>query len=366
MKFTAVEQLVAGWTLGFAADGREQLVVVAKATYLLPLQGEPAEPAPTQLPLVQEDLYTGAPGASAPLYETDYAHRKPRCDVVLLGSAHAPRGQQVTRLPVGLQLGTLVKRFEVVGHRHWVRSVRGLVPSAAEPFAHLPIGYDHAFGGSQHADQAQRDTHTFLANPVGRGFGKQADRCVGQALPNSEEPGRPVTNPSGDYRPQAFGPIGRSWMPRLRYAGTYDRAWQEQRAPLWPDDFDARYFQCAPADQTMDYPQGGEEVMLLNLTPDGQRRFRLPARPMPVHLVLHGGRDSTLAARLDTIVIEPDAGRFSLAWRAVVDMPRSLFDVKEAIVGEMPPAWHRARRFPGKTYYRNLAELVQARRRPSP
>ena len=75
--------------------------------------------------------------------------------------------------------------------------------------------------------------------------------------------------------------------------------------------------------------------------------------------------DTTVNARLDTVVIEPDAHRFSLAWRAVIDMPRSLFDVQEAIVGEMPPAWHRARRFPGKTYYRNLAELVQARRRPS-
>jgi hypothetical protein len=364
MNFINAGNIAAGWTLGFAADGREQLVVVAKATYRLPANGEPAELAPEQLPLVQEDVFTGDPAMSAPLYETDYAHRKPRCDVVLLGSAHARPGQRATRLPVGLRLGPLVKQFVVVGHRHWTRGVLGPTPGKAEPFERMPIGYDSAFGGTDRTREARQEVHTFLANPVGRGFGKHPEHYMAQPLPNSEDPGQPIDSPTGNYRPLAFGPIGRNWTPRLRYAGTYDQSWLEQRLPLWPDDFDDRYFQCAPPDQQMDYPQGGEDIVLLNLTPDGRRSFKLPARPMPVHVTMHRGRDTTAAAKLDTIVIEPDAGRFSLAWRAVIDMPRSLFDVQEAIVGEMPPTWHRARRFPGKTYYRNLAELVQAWRRP--
>jgi hypothetical protein len=43
-------------------------------------------------------------------------------------------------------------------------------------------------------------------------------------------------------------------------------------------------------------------------------------------------------------------------------MKRSIFDLKEVIIGPMSEAWHRARRFPGKTYYRSLDELVQARK----
>ena len=259
MKFTRADATVAGWTLGFAASGREQLVVIAKATYRLPSEGEPAELAPEQLALVQEDLFSGEPGVSAPTHETDYAHRKPGCDVIVLGTAYAPHGQRVKRLPVGLKFGALVKRFDVVGNRVWTRGVLGATPSETEPFERMPVGYEHAFGGTDRTHEDRQQTNTFQANPVGKGFGKHAEHYMGQPLPNSEEPGRTVETPNGDYRPLAFGPIGRHWLPRLQYVGTYDQAWLENRAPLWPDDFDDRYFQCAPPDQVVAHPQGGKK-----------------------------------------------------------------------------------------------------------
>lgn len=40
--------------------------------------------------------------------------------------------------------------------------------------------------------------------------------------------------------------MGRSWQPRLRYAGTYDQHWMDERLPFLPEDFDLRYFQSAP------------------------------------------------------------------------------------------------------------------------
>jgi len=42
-------------------------------------------------------------------------------------------------------------------------------------------------------------------------------------------------------------------------------------------------------------------------------------------------------------------------------MRRSMFDIKEIITGQMPQSWLRVRQFPGKTWYRNLDELVKAR-----
>lgn len=64
-----------------------------------------------------------------------------------------------------------------------------------------------------------------------------------------------------------------------------------------------------------------------------------------------------------TLGFEPDAQRFTLTWRATLALPGSVFDGQEVVVGEMPPAWHRARRFPGKACYPNLKELVATRRR---
>jgi hypothetical protein len=362
MMLTNVTGLPASWTMGFQRDGREMLIVIVKATYSLPESGEEAKLAPTQLPLIEADQFTGEPGVSAPLYETDFAHIKRACDVLLIGSAYAPPGRAVTRLEVGLRVGSLVKQFAVIGPRVWHRSVLSVAPGEPEPFTSLRITYDCAFGGIDETQVERGRTETYLPNPVGRGYRRHFDRIDGQPLPNTEEIRRPVDKPNGTYIPMAFSPIGRSWQPRARYAGTYDQAWLENVAPLWPDDFDERYFQAAPPDQTMPYPQGGEPVVLLNLTPDGRRAFRLPSVHVPMTFIPYQGEDITRDASLDTIVLEPDQNRFTLAWRVALPLARSVFDVRETIVGEMSSAWHRARRYPGKIYYSSLRELVAARR----
>lgn len=362
MRFTNVTALPASWTMGFRRDGRELLVVIAKATYVLPRNGEESVLAAEQVPLVEADVFTGEPGFSAPVYETDYAHAKPACDVLLIGSAYAPPGRRVTRTVVGLKVGTMSKQFAVVGPRTWKLGVLGITAGDPNPFESLPITYDCAFGGTDRTRAAHGQAKTFLSNPVGAGYWSSADRINGKPMPNTEQVDRPVTKPDGDYLPMAFSPIGRNWAPRSSFAGTYDQEWIENTAPLWPADFDERYFQAAPPDQVIPHPKGGEQVILRNLTPDGERAFRLPVYRMPITFVPHKGRDATREGVIDTITIEPDRERFTLTWRVTLPLAKSIFDVKESIVGEMSAAWHRARRSPGKPYYGSLGEAVTALR----
>ena len=365
MRFTNTTGLPANWTMGFGRDGRELLVVVVKATYTLPAPGAAPTLATAQAPLVEADIFTGDPGFSAPLFESDFAHAKPACDVLLVGSAYAPQGRRVTRTVVGLKVGSLVKQFAVVGPRVWKSGVRGIIAGDPQPFESIPITYDRAFGGTDRTNANRGRTATFVANPVGVGYYSSTEQINDKAMPNTEQVARPVTRPDGDYAPMAFSPVGRNWTPRSSFAGTYDQNWIENTAPLWPADFDERYFQAAPPDQLMPHPRGGEEIVLRNLTADGDRAFRLPTRRMPLTFIPHKGRDATRDGVLDTIVFEPDHERFSLSWRVTLPLGKSVFDVKETIVGEMPPAWHRARRSPGKRYFANLGEAVAAlRRRP--
>lgn len=355
----------ASWTMGFDRSGRELLVVIVKSTYTMPANGESPRPADEQVPLVEADRFSGEPGLSAPLFDTDFAHHKPGCDVLLVGQAHAPAGLEVTHLDVGLQVGSLSKRLRVVGPRHWRKGLVGVSASEPRHFTALPISYDHAFGGTDRTREGDGHTDTYLPNPVGRGYRAHLDGIDGQPLPHCEEPGRPVDRPDGAYRPMALSPLGRNWQERARFAGTYDQAWVESVAPLWPADFDDRYFQAAPADQIIPYPRGGEVVELRHLTDDGLRRFTLPRTQVPLTFIPHRGQDLTVLTNIDTVVLEPDAGRFTLTHRFSLPLGRSIFDVQEVLVGERPHAWHRARRFPGKTFYEGLGALVAARHRAS-
>ena len=363
MRFTNESGVPAGWTLGFERDGRERLVIAVKATYRLPADGAEAVPHDEPVELVTADLHTGEPGLSAPLHETDYAHAKPGCDVLLVGSAWAPGGRPAPRVPVRLRVGTMDKAFAVLGPRRWRRTWTGVAAGDPEPMLSRPIGYDGAFGGTWDDPASPGRSRMCELNPVGRGFTPDARRLDGEWMPDTEELDRPIAAPRNDFRPMAFGPIGRHWMPRRSFAGTYDDAWARARAPFWPDDFDPRYFQAAPPDQVIAHPVGGEPVLLQHLTPDGLRRFHLPARRMPVLFIPCRGKDVAREASLDTIILEPDAERFTLTWRATLTLANSVFDVQEVVVGERPAAWHRARRFPGKTYYPSLGALVAARRR---
>ena len=131
-----------------------------------------------------------------------------------------------------------------------------------------------------------------------------------------------------------FGVIGRGWLPRYLLAGTYDQDWLDNTFPFLPADFDPAYFQCSPVDQQMPYPKGGESVGLVNLTPEGNTVFQLPSKEIMVTYFLKNGKETNVAANLDTLVIEPDRGIFTLTWRASLPLKKNMFEVEFALISE--------------------------------
>lgn len=358
-------RMPAAYTLGVEPSAREHLVVVAKGTFAFPERpGDEPRLAEAQVPLVFADTFTGQPGFSAPIAESDFAFRKPRCDVLLNGSAHAPEGKPARRVTVGLKVGALKKVFDVVGDRTWDALPGRIAATDPKPFITLPISYDRAFGGSDTFPEDPARHSAYMANPIGRGYHRELEIKYVHATPvsNSEERGQPVMRPDEGYRPMAFGPLGRSWQSRLRYAGTYDQAWLDDVFPFLPADFRDEYYQAAPADQQMPYPLGGEEVMLLNMTPESRTGFRLPKLDLPVVFFPKKGEKEEVRAVADTIVLEPDDRRFTVTWRASRPLMRNIFELALVLVGTKPRGWWRAREL-GKTYYPSLAEMVAAKKR---
>src|SRR5437667_4703251 len=197
MELINATEMPAAYTMGMKPDGRELLVVVVKGTFTIPQSGEEPSLAGGQAPLVMADEFTGEPGFSAPKYESDFAPVKPRCDVLLLGSAYAPDGEPVKRVDVGLRVGTMAKQFQVVGNRVWKKLLFLVYATGPEPFTAMPISYDNAFGGVDRSNEEKQ--RYFLPNHAGRGYHHHLNKKAihGKPLPNTEEVERPVKKPSG-------------------------------------------------------------------------------------------------------------------------------------------------------------------------
>jgi Uncharacterized protein conserved in bacteria len=368
MQFTNETPFESFFTVSYGKDGRERVVVVTKATYHLPGDLPPAqvanilELAAEQEPLIEADEFEGAAGLSAPLKESDFAHFKPRCDVLFCGNAYAYGS---TAANVGLRIGQLSKSFLVFGPRHWQQNgLGGVKPSAPIAFARTRISYGAAYGGSDVVAGPPERIETYRPNPTGIGYFPLRSSVDGLPMPSTMRHDEPISSPKGRYAPVGFGPIGRNWSPRSALTGTYNHEWTDKRAPYFPDDFSYDYFQAAPSDQQIPYPRGGEEVLLVNLSAAARVSFVLPALDVPVLFVPHEGKLMRQRSNVDTILIEPEREVVTLTARAIYETRRSAFDVRETIVGGSVRSWVKERAAQvRKPYYSDLGAMVRARRR---
>jgi hypothetical protein len=140
---------------------------------------------------------------------------------------------------------------------------------------------------------------------------------------------RPFDGSERDYPTVGYGPIARWWQPRQRLAGTHDEKWKASQWPKSPKDHDYRYWNFAPEDQQITYPQGGEEIVLANLTPPvpskngpagaGQTvRFVLPEQPLKALVRTHAGLLLLMPMHIDTVIIDLAQARLSIVRRALV------------------------------------------------
>lgn len=364
--------------------GRERRVVVMRVVYELRPRPQQAgwfdarvldEEAP---PLELADRYTGPEGSSSLACESDLVPFKPRCDVLISGSAHAPEGRAATRWSARVRLscaadtGTparaggatgeqgrrvlLDKTLVVHGPRVFLRGWGGgFSLQSALATTTVPLSYERAFGGASLVKAPGSDAAPLLnevcyQNPVGCGWRDaremQLRQSAGQPVPETlpapqiEYPNDPIgslhlarqkTGPltpremaevaaAEPHRTAGFGPVGKAWSPRLQRAGTYDDAWLRTSWPRLPDDFDAGYWNGAPADQQCDYPPPDARIEMLNLvdsavTKGGVAMVQLPGHRAFVLMRLKSGVMLPLPMVTDTVHIDTALLRVALVHR---------------------------------------------------
>lgn len=300
--------------------GRETLLVVVKATYLVT---DKAKFAPQQADIVVADVYHGAPGASSIKSTGDLSLFKPRAEVIVSGCAY-PRQSHDRSVDAVLRVAGIEKRLQIFGDRVWQKTPFGYRPSDPLPFDKIPVVYERCFGG---ADESRADHPQYCAfNPVGCGFaGKSTSlQFAGRPVPNVVSPHASLQAPTADAQPACFAAIAPHWLPRVAHTGTYDAAWQKQVMPLLPNDFDPQYYQTAPQDQILaSYIHGGEVVCLENMTASHLLEFEIP-KTKPLISVNLGDDLLDVTANCDTLQIDCEQRQFTLVWRARVDVHERL------------------------------------------
>ena len=295
------------------------MVVVAKLTYAVSASGEvslAARPSPIRgadVPVSDQLERVGV------LYPGDLVDEKPGTDVLMIGTAHPPAGKPVPAFDVSLRIeaagASIKKSVRVHGPRVWAAGLLGIARSGgagATDAARL-----RALVRRLRRGPARRRGSP---HPAGIGFALDRARLVGSPAPEIEDPLASLASRS----PAAagFGPIAMSWSPRAERAGTYDRAWARERAPLRPIDFDPRHGSCAPADLWSEEPLVGDEpVELLGVLAQGAWRFRLPRYGPRFESVIRGVKEP-LSTHLDTFLVDLDARQVELTWRASVPLPK--------------------------------------------
>lgn len=331
-------------------------VIVARQTFDLNKITDDDMPAlaQTQEPLCVEDQYYGEPETSSLIQESDLAPYKPNCDLLFNHViAYAPDNKPRKSWPIAVQVGDWHKELSVVGSRYLEPSVlAGWVLSEPDACLEVPVRYEYAWGGTcrlpltAKSNEAAEQYWGFSENPVGRGYAhsewlkksKVADVDAPQ-IEVYKQPFKVKNALKQEYPVVGLGAISRWWQPRLQFAGTYDEQWRRTRWPRLPEDFEFNYWNCAPEEQQIPYPVGGEQVVLSGITPEGQLSFKLPKEPIMLLLHLNAGFPLLKRMNTDTVIFNLATMQLSIVQRALVSVDT---DVAAIDIGQWDVAQARA------------------------
>ena len=272
---------------------------------------------PAQLPPRQSAEFLGGDPQALLLHAPEHGLTYPGVDVILAGDAGLAPGE--ARRAIALRVGAMQRNAALLAPMRRDRRGRAELirdqGAAAQP---VPLDWRSGWGGPDRAD-----------NPLGLGAQGQPD----EALPRLVRPDQvfaPGDSPDG-LTPVSFSALPPSWPARARLAGTFDAAWQRDKAPLLPDDHDPRFGQAVQPEQVHPGPlAGGEPVTLSGMqTPAGDTdwRFQLPCLRFRLDM-FHKGAWLSRPAVLQRIEIDARAGRLRLIWRGGLVLARIADDVR--------------------------------------
>lgn len=304
--------------------------------------------------IVFADTYHGDPTASSMHTPSDVVPFKPKGDITLSATTHAPGGHASDGWSFGIDATGLTKTAATMfatGHRAWTKQFRGWVLPDPTPTKQVKVRYENAYGGAVRDPKDQ--IRVLETNPVGCGwFGSDnRDQPLRLDAPQILRELDDVDNRRALHVPAGLGPIGPAWMPRRPLGGTYDDTWSTTTAPFWAQDYDFAFHNSAPKALQHDaFFEGRETITLRNLRPEADAiNFALPGTVLVARATSSVGttdwRMNADTVYLDTEPDWPGACLVTLTWR-IVFAPQSISEVAVFRTSPADDQWQNARPAP--------------------
>ncbi len=297
--------------------GAEFWLVTIRASFEVAQDGHQI-PAEEQTEVQRAPAYAGDPTTTALITDIDFVLWKSGTDVLVEGNAITPGQHPEPRSQVRVKIADIDKSLNILGDRRIYKGLFGPKMTDPDPFVEMPVTWERSYGGW---DRVGKKEAWEPYNPAGCGFASHPSHLYETQAPNVEYPDAPYRT-SAPGRPAALGPIAHHWQPRVQYAGTYDKDWEENRDPLLPADFDRRYYRSAPTDQQTAQPLSGyEEVHIVGMTPDGYLDFLLPRINFDVITTFRGSGGVRQKPTIHTLWLKPNRRRFEIVWNSALEVP---------------------------------------------
>ncbi|MFO0616287.1 MAG: pentapeptide repeat-containing protein [Polyangiaceae bacterium] len=292
----------------FQRDGDAFFTLIVKATFMYGASGDAwlVEPEPLSLDVTESAfpeplLRRAARTARA----TELAPNLRRGGVTVLGFARAPRGTMARE--IGVRLAVVRGADALVDKRLYVVGDRQSADAFPDPFEAIPLADELCWGGPGDP-----------VNPGGVGVGASA-----ATLPNILP----------DDRSTRFANLA-PW-PTPRTSPIFIDL--DQPFPDIRTEAEWEAFQTAPPDQRLlgmrEFFTGDERIVLSGMDREATSiEFRLPRARAVARWVRSGRAARALDLRGDCLVIDTEARRASLTWRAQIPAPADPTEVVHAAV----------------------------------
>ena len=280
--------------------GQWTLTLVCKATFTLRPGNAVVAPEPEEIN-DHDNHWDDDPNKSV-YAPSDLVPYKPTPEVLLVGSAFAPRNEAVRSLFARLIVGQLDKSVEVCGQRTF--SADGSLVEGPK-WTQMSLRYERAAGGEG------------SWNPVGVDS-SVADAYGRRTVPNLQPPAFADIDRGASIPAIGFGPLAARWPVRQEKLGPLEPAFsggQWTETPLGMD-FDGSYFQSAPQDQLLEEIRPDETIVLENLHPDIERLVtRLPGVKPRTRVEIDGLPPWELTLVADTLWIDTNRATCTVTFR---------------------------------------------------